>query len=244
MDTIEHKPLVVITGASSGIGAAAAKAFSQEGHPLLLIARRLERMQALELPNTLCEQVDVTDRFAVSAAVQKAEDQYGPVDCLVNNAGVMLLGQAHEQDPTEWDRMIDVNIKGVLAGVHAVLPHMIERKKGTIINVSSVAGRKTFPNHAVYCGTKFAVHAMTENMREEAAKHQVRFITVAPGVVETELLGHTTSEEIKDGYKDWKKTVGQVLLPADVAKSILFAYQQPQYICVRELVLVATGQEA
>jgi NADP-dependent 3-hydroxy acid dehydrogenase YdfG len=237
-----NKPLVIITGASSGIGEAVAKEFAKAGHPLLLLARRLERLQALSLPNTMCEKVDVTDRQAFITAVNKAEAKYGLADCLVNNAGVMLLGQAHEQDPAEWDKMIDVNVKGVLAGIHAVLPQMIKREQGTIINISSIAGRKTFPNHAVYCGTKFAVHAMTENMREEAAQHQVRFITIAPGVVETELLGHTTSTEIKSDYQEWKKVVGKVLQPQDIAKAIMFAYQQPQYVCIREIVLAATRQ--
>lgn len=239
------KPLIIVTGASSGIGEACARLFSQAGHPLLLLARRLERMQALNLPNTLCRAVDICDRQAFAAAVQEAEAKYGPADALVNNAGVMLLGQMHEQDPAQWERMLDVNVKGLLNGIHLLAAGMIERRHGTLINVSSVAGRKTFPNHVAYVGTKFAVHGISENLREELSPHNVRVVTIAPGAVETELLGHTTDEAIKRGYEDWKqKDMGGVVLSAaDVAGSIVWAYQQPQHVCIREIVLAATAQQ-
>ncbi|MCG8471460.1 MAG: SDR family oxidoreductase [Desulfobacterales bacterium] len=237
------KPLVIITGASSGIGAATARHFSDLGHPLLLVARRVERLEALNLPNTLCESVDVTDMGAFSAAIQKAEGLYGPCDCLVNNAGVMLLGQADIQDPAEWKKMFDVNVMGLLNGIHLVLTGMKSRGQGTVINISSIAGRKSFGNHAVYCGTKFAVHAITETIREEVALSDVRFITIAPGAVETELLGHTTSKEIVDGYEDWKASMGGALVADDIARSITFAYGQPQNVCIREIVIAATRQE-
>ncbi|MGI2258073.1 SDR family oxidoreductase [Shewanella sp. GXUN23E] len=238
-----NKPLVVITGASSGIGAAMARAFSQAGHPLLLLARRLEPMQALALPNTLCLSLDVTDGEAFKAAITEGESKFGKVGCLINNAGVMLLGLAHEQDPGEWSRMLNINVMGVLNGVHAVLADMKARNTGTIINVSSIAGRKTFPNHAAYCATKFAVHALTENIREEVAMDNVRVITIAPGAVETELLSHTTSEAIKAGYQDWKTEMGGVIMPETIAQAALFAWQQPQNVCVREIVLAATKQQ-
>ena len=237
------KPLIVITGASSGIGAATAKLLSNQGHPLLLLARRIDKLEALALPDTLCRQVDVCDANAMQSAIADAEALYGPVDGLVNNAGVMLLGQVHDQDPAEWQRMFDVNIMGLLNGVHSVLAGMRQRKQGSIINISSIAGRKTFPNHAVYCGTKFAVHAMSENMREEVAMDDVRVITIAPGAVETELLSHTSSDEIKQGYDEWKTHMGGVLKAEDVANAILYAYQQPQNVCIREVVLAATRQE-
>ncbi|WPM84380.1 SDR family oxidoreductase [Apirhabdus apintestini] len=199
------KPLVVITGASSGIGLATAKLLSSRGHALLLLARRLDKMTALNLPNALCRAVDVTDREAFSAAIKEAEAQFGPVDALVNNAGVMLLGSIETRDPAEWDRMLDVNVKGLLNGIHAVTAGMIARKAGTIINISSVAGRKTFPNHVAYVGTKFAVHGLSENLREELSAHDVRVVVIAPGAVETSLLSHTTNEDIKTGYQAWKK---------------------------------------
>ncbi|UTH73201.1 SDR family oxidoreductase [Chromobacterium sp. IIBBL 290-4] len=238
------QPLIVITGASSGIGAAAAKLFSQAGHPLLLLARRVDRLEALELPNALCRQVDITDRDAVLSALAEAEAQFGPADAIINNAGVMLLGEMAAQDPDEWQRMLDVNVKGLLNGIHAVLAGMVARGRGTIVNISSIAGRKTFPNHVAYCGTKFAVHAISENLREEVSAKGVRVITIAPGAVETELLGHTTSEAIKAGYQEWKQQMGGVLAADDVAHAIAYAYQQPQRVCIREIVLAATGQAA
>lgn len=237
------KPLIVITGASSGIGAATAKQFSDQGHPLLLLARRVERLEALNLPNALCEKVDITDYDQLKQAIEKAEQQFGPADCIVNNAGVMLLGLVENQDPVEFKTMYDVNVLGVLNGMRILLVPMIKRQSGTIINISSVAGRKTFANHAAYCGTKFAVHAITENTREEVAPHNVRCITIAPGAVETELLSHTTSDEIKAGYEDWKTEIGGALLPEDIAQSVVFAYQQPQRVCIREIVIAATKQE-
>ncbi|CAG18582.1 SDR family oxidoreductase [Photobacterium profundum] len=237
------KSLIVITGASSGIGEATARKLSAEGHPLLLLARRVERLEALNLPNAMCRKVDVTDAEAFAAAVKEAEAQFGPVDCLINNAGMMLLGLAHDQDPAEWKTMFDVNVMGLLNGIHVVLADMKARQHGTVINISSVAGRKTFPSHAAYCGTKFAVHAITENIREEVADDNVRFITIAPGAVETELLSHTTSNDIKDGYEEWKAGMGGVIAPSDIANAISYAYQQPQNLCIREIVLAATRQQ-
>ncbi|AGB12529.1 MULTISPECIES: SDR family oxidoreductase [Vibrio] len=237
------KKLVVITGASSGIGEAIARRFSEEGHPLLLVARRVERLEALNLPNTLCEKVDVTDQASLITAIEKAEAQFGPADVLVNNAGVMLLGQIDTQDAAEWKRMFDVNVLGLLNGMHSVLASMKARNSGTIINISSIAGKKTFPDHAAYCGTKFAVHAISENVREEVAASNVRVTTIAPGAVETELLSHTTSQDIKDGYDAWKVDMGGVLAADDVARAVMFAYQQPQNVCIREIALAPTKQQ-
>ncbi|AGV19816.1 SDR family oxidoreductase [Vibrio alginolyticus] len=237
------KKLIVITGASSGIGEAIARHFSEQGHALLLLARRVERLEALNLPNTLCEKVDVTDKASFEAAIEKAEALYGPVDALVNNAGVMLLGQIDTQEASEWKRMFDVNVIGLLNGMQSVLAPMKARNSGTIINISSIAGKKTFPDHAAYCGTKFAVHAISENVREEVASSNVRVTTIAPGAVETELLSHTTSQDIKDGYDAWKVDMGGVLAADDIARAVLFAYQQPQGVCVREIALAPTKQQ-
>lgn len=237
------KKLVVITGASSGIGAAIAKTFSEQGYALLLLARRVERLTALELPDCMVKQVDVCDKQAFEQAIASAEAEYGEVDCLINNAGVMLLGQVEDQAASEWQQMFDVNVLGLLNGMQAVLSKMKARNSGTIINISSVAGRKTFGNHAAYCGTKFAVHAISENVREEVADANVRVITIAPGAVETELLSHTTSAEIKAGYEDWKGSMGGAITPQDIANSVSFVYQQPQNVCIRELVVTATRQQ-
>lgn len=237
------KKLVVITGASSGIGKETAKAMSAAGHPLLLIARRIEKLEELSLPNTICKKVDVTDFQALRDAIAEAEEKYGKTDLMVNNAGAMLLGSIDTQDIAEWQRMYDLNVMALLNGMQAVLPDMKERKGGTIVNISSIAGKKTFPAHAAYCGTKFAVHAISENVREEVAANDVRVITMAPGAVETELLSHTTSEEIKKGYEDWKESMNGVIVPEDIARSIEFVYSQPQNVCIRELVIAATRQE-
>ncbi|CAH2212482.1 SDR family oxidoreductase [Tepidibacter aestuarii] len=238
------KKLIVITGASSGIGRATAIKLSNEDHPLLLLSRNKEKLMELNLPNTICKSVDVTDVQSIKEAVAGAEEKYGKVDCLVNCAGIMLLGEAQNQNPDEWKKMLDVNIMGVLNEIHVVLDDMIKRNEGTIINISSIAGRKTFPNHSAYCGTKFAVHAITENIREEVSNHNVRMITIAPGVVETNLLSHTTSDDIKSTYKDWKKEIGGGLQAEDIANTISFAYSQPQNICIREIVIATTRQDS
>ncbi|CAZ97404.1 SDR family oxidoreductase [Zobellia galactanivorans] len=240
---MSSKKLVVITGASSGIGKATAELFSKNGHPLLLIARRIELIEGFNLPNTLCKKVDVTDIDTLKNAIAAAEEKFGPVDCMINNAGMMLLGDIATQDPLEWKKMFDVNVLGLLNGMQAVLPQMKTRQSGTIINTSSIAGRKTFANHAAYCGTKFGVHAITENAREEAALYNVRMVTIAPGAVETELLSHTTSKEIKEGYENWKKEMGEILNPVDIANAMWYAYNQPQGVNIREIVIAATKQQ-
>ncbi|MCF6767051.1 SDR family oxidoreductase [Thiotrichales bacterium 19S11-10] len=237
------KKLVVITGASSGFGAAVAKQLHKLGHPLLLIARRLEKLEALNLENAICAKVDVTDRKAFENAVREAEAKYGKTDCLINNAGLMLLGQVDSQNNEEFKQMLDLNVNALLNGMQIVLSDMKTRNEGTIINISSIAGKKTFPNHAAYCGTKFAVHAISENVREEVAEHNVRVITIAPGAAETELLSHTTSDEIKEGYNAWKEDMGGVITADDVANTIVFAYSQPQNVCIREIVIAATKQQ-
>ena len=238
------KPLVVVTGASSGIGETVARQFSAAGHPLLLLARRLDRLEALGLPNTLCRKVDVTRREQLEAAIAEAEEVYGPVDCLVNNAGLMQLGAADTQDPAEWDNMIDINLKGMLYGIHAVIGGMRKRKRGTIFNISSIAGIKGFPSHMAYCGTKFGVRGLSETLREEVSGDNVRVVVIAPGAVETELLGHTTSQEVIAGYEDWKKSIGGAIAARDIADSISFIYHMPQNVCIRELVISATRQTA
>jgi len=237
------KELIVITGASSGIGEATAKRFSDAGHPLLLIARRVEKLEALNLPNTICAKVDVTNFNEMKQVIKDAEEKYGKTGCLVNNAGAMLLGSIDTQDISEWQRMYNLNVIAVLNGMQAVLTDMKERRNGTIINISSIAGKKTFPAHAAYCGTKFAIHGISENVREEVAAFDVRVITIAPGAVETELLSHTSSEEIIAGYEQWKEDMGGVIIPDDIARSIEFVYSQPQNVNIRELVIAATRQE-
>lgn len=235
--------LVIVTGAGGGIGKAIAQTFSDAGYSLLLIDRSGKSAE-LNLPRSKSVKVDVSDLKKFKAEVDLAEKEFGPASAIINNAGLMLLGSIDNQEPSEWDKMFQVNLTGVLNGTRTVLPGMIKRKSGSIINISSIAGRKTFANHAVYCATKFGVHALTENLREEVAHHGVRCITIAPGVVETGLLDHTTSTEIKDAYRQWKTTMPSVLQPIDVARSTLFAFEQPAHVCIREIVIGPTAQQA
>lgn len=237
------KGFVVITGASSGIGKATAALFIEKGHNVLLLARRVERLEEFQGATVRKAQVDVTDEQALKKAIAEAEAQFGPVEAIVNNAGRMLLGDISKQDSSEWKDMYAVNVVGVLNGMQAVLPSMIERKTGTIINISSIAGKKTFADHAAYVGTKFAVHSISENVREEVAKHNVRVMTIAPGVVETELLSHTTDEAIKASYTDWKHSIAGGLDPRTIAETIYFAFSQPQSVNIREIVLAPTRQQ-
>ncbi len=233
---------IAITGATSGIGHAIARTFIQKGYRVLLLGRRIDRLASLASDDVLIRQVAATDRVALDAALADATEAFGPVEAIINNAGRMLLGQIETQGAEEWEEMFDVNALGVLHGMQAVLPSMVERKTGTIINISSIAGKKTFADHAAYVGTKFAVHAMSENVRGEVASHGVRVMTIAPGVVETELLGHTTSDAIKDGYNEWKQSIDGGLDPQFVADTVLFAFEQPQHVNIREIVLAPTKQ--
>ena len=233
---------IAITGATSGIGHAIARTFIQKGYRVLLLGRRIDRLESLASDNVMIRQVAATDRAALDAAIADATEAFGPVEAIINNAGRMLLGQIETQDAEEWEEMFGVNALGVLHGIQAVLPSMVKRKTGTIINISSIAGKKTFADHAAYVGTKFAVHAMSENVRSEVASHGVRVMTIAPGVVETELLGHTTSDVIKDGYNEWKQSIDGGLDPQIVADTVLFAFEQPQHVNIREIVLAPTKQ--
>ncbi|MCG8332761.1 MAG: SDR family oxidoreductase [Chitinophagales bacterium] len=237
--------LVVITGASSGFGLELAKEFAKDGYPLLLLARRVERMEALQLPNAMARRVDVTNKEEFEAAIREAEAVYGKTSLIVNNAGVMLLGNLANQDAKEWKRMLDVNVMGVMNGMQIVMNDMKERRDGTIINVSSIAGIQAFGNHAAYCASKFGVTGLTRVVRGEMSSYNVRVLSIMPGAVSTELLSHTSKQDIIDGYNDWKESVGAVNITAnDVAKTIKYAYELPQSVSLREIVITDTMQDA
>ncbi|APU72116.1 SDR family oxidoreductase [Companilactobacillus crustorum] len=241
------KKLVVITGASSGFGAQIAKIFSADGYPLLLLGRRLEKLEkvAQGMDNVMLEKVDVTDYAQFEKAIRKAEAKYGKTDLLVNNAGVMLLGNVQNQDPTEWQTMLDTNVMGVLNGTQIVLNDMRERQHGTILNMSSLAGKKTFVNHAAYVASKFGVHGLSETIREESAPKNVRIMMVAPGAAETELLTHVTSKSALTDYEAWKETMGGITLdPKHVAETVKFMYDMPQEVNIREVDIAATKQDS
>ncbi|MCD7107932.1 SDR family oxidoreductase [Rhizobium sp. DKSPLA3] len=239
---MDHKPLIAITGASSGIGEAVARAFSAAGHPLLLMARRLDRLEALALPRTVLRKVDVRDRASLAAAVRDAEADYGPVDLMFANAGIARLGDIATQPPEEWDEMIDINTKGVMNSVHAVLTGMVARRQGTLVMMSSIAGRKVYPDHTVYCGTKFFVHAVSESLRAYLAPHNVRVVVVSPGIVDTEVLDHVNDSRTLENYKSNKAAIGGGISADIVAGLILDAYALPQRAIVQEIVITPTQQ--
>lgn len=244
---MSNKPLIIITGASSGFGAKTAEIFNLKGFPLLLIARRVEKIKQLPLnfENILIENIDVTQINELNAAIKKAESIYGPADLLVNNAGVMLLGNITEQDESEWQTMLQTNVIGVLNGMKAVLGNMTKRNQGTIINVSSIAGYKAFVDHAAYAASKFGVHGLTETIRQEVADSNVRVSLVSPGAAETELLTHVTNEKSLSDYNSWKESMGGLTLdPAKVAETIFFIYNMPQEVTIREISIAATKQQA
>ena len=244
---MSNKPLIIITGASSGFGAKTAEIFNQKGFPLLLIARRVEKIKQLPLnfENILIENIDVTQINELNAAIKKAESIYGPADFLVNNAGVMLLGNITEQDESEWQTMLQTNVIGALNGMKAVLGNMTKRNQGTIINVSSIAGYKAFVDHAAYAASKFGVHGLTETIRQEVADSNVRVSLVSPGAAETELLTHVTNEKSLTDYNSWKESMGGLTLdPAKVAETIFFIYNMPQEVTIREISIAATKQQA
>jgi NADP-dependent 3-hydroxy acid dehydrogenase YdfG len=236
------KPLIAITGASSGIGEATAIAFSRAGYPLLLMARRLDRMAALNLPNAVLRQVDVRDREALKAAVADGEAEFGPVDLMFANAGVAHLADIATQPPEDWDAMIDINTKGVMNTVHAVMAGMIARRRGTLVMMSSIAGRKVYPDHTVYCGTKFFVHAVSESLREYLSAYDVRVQVISPGVIETEVLSGVKDAGTLAAYQANKAAIGGGIGPEHVADLILSTYQMPQNALVQEICITPTRQ--
>jgi len=156
----------------------------------------------------------------------------------------MKLGKMDEQDVREWEEMIDLNIKGVLYGIKCVVRGMKERRKGCIINMSSVAGLKNYENHTVYCSTKFAVQGITEGLRQELANSNVKVVAICPGIVETNLIHRTTNEKYREEYQSWKDDMERgVLMPEDIANACFYAYKQPPRCCIREIVLAPTNQD-
>jgi NADP-dependent 3-hydroxy acid dehydrogenase YdfG len=239
--------VVVITGASSGLGESAAKHLSGLGATVVLGARRADRIENLakELQSNggraLAIQVDVTQRDQVKNLVDTAVAQFGRVDVIINNAGIMPLSPMDRLNVEEWDTMIDVNIKGVLNGIAAVLPYMKEQKSGQIINTSSVAGHKVFTGSAVYSATKYAVRALTEGLRMEVKPYNIRTTIVCPGAVKTELLEHITEADIQKANKDYVGEVG--LDPDSFARVVAFAISQPADVDINEVIFRPTSQE-
>jgi NADP-dependent 3-hydroxy acid dehydrogenase YdfG len=237
------KLLVAVTGASSGIGEATARAFSAAGHPVLLMARRIERLEAMGLPHSVSRQVDVRDRAALAVAVRDAEARFGPVDMMFANAGIARLGDIGRQDPADWDEMIAINVNGVMNSVHAVMSGMMQRHHGTLVMMSSIAGRKVYPDHTIYCGTKYFVHGVSESLREYLSDYSVRVIVISPGVIETEVLDSVKDPVTLANYKANKEAIGGGIGADHVADLILNAYNLPQNALVQEICITPTRQK-
>ena len=240
--------LVLVTGASSGIGAACARRFAAEGASLALWARRRDRLDELseELRTRHCvavllAQVDVRDRSAVNRAAEELVGAGHVPDVLINNAGLASgLSKVHEGDPEDWDRMIDTNLKGLLNVTRAILPHMVARRRGHVVNIGSTAGHMTYPMGNVYNATKFGVRALTEGTNLDVAGTPIRVSSVDPGFVETEF-----SDVRFHGDKDRARSVYQGFQPLradDIADAIAYIINLPEHVNVLDMIIVPTAQ--
>ena len=246
MSTNIEGKVVVITGASSGLGEATARLLAKEGAVVVLGARRADRIQALAADlndnggKALAMQTDVTDRGQVEALVNAAVEAYGRVDVMVNNAGLMPHSPLERLKVEEWEQMVDVNIKGVLYGIAAALPHMMRQKAGHIINVSSVAGHKVSANGAVYAATKHAVRALSEGLRQEVKPYNIRTTVISPGAVATELPDSISEADVSAGIH---KFYDEYAVPADsFARVVAFALSQPDDVDINEVLYRPTSQ--
>lgn len=245
MSTNISGKVIVITGASSGIGFATAKILSEQGAIVSLGARRIERLEALVTEikanggQALARQTDVTNREDLAALVHDTVKTFGKIDVIVNNAGVMPLSLIEDLKFDEWDQMINVNIKGVLHGLAAVLPYFKAQKSGQVINVSSLAGHIVAPTSAVYSATKFAVMAISEGFRQEVKPYNIRTTVISPGLTESE-LSHTISvEAVKNSIDELRK----MSISADgIANAISYAISQPEDIDISEMIIRPTTQ--
>jgi NADP-dependent 3-hydroxy acid dehydrogenase YdfG len=239
--------VALVTGASSGIGRATALALAAAGASVAVGARRVDRLTALE--NGICVHevdalsipLDVSDEDAVKAAVASTVDALGGLDIVVNNAGVMLLGQIEGADTEDWRRMIGTNVLGLMYLSHAALPHLLERR-GTLVQVSSVAGRVARAGSGAYNASKWAVNAFSESLRQEVTARGVRVVVVEPGMVDTELRDHITQVAAKERSMAAAASVRQ-LQADDIANAILYAVTAPEHVSVNEILIRPTDQE-
>lgn len=246
--SIQNK-VVIITGASSGIGAATAKLLASKGAKVVLAARREDRLQALVSEigeNAIYQVTDVTNREQMASLVQLACDHFGRVDVLYNNAGVMPQGNLSERDYDQWQKMLDINIMGVLNGIGAVLPTMQAQQDGLIISTDSVAGHVVYPASAVYNGTKYAVRAIMEGLRQEEKDNGIRSTIVSPGAVKTELVNTIGNTAVFEGVKqlmDAPEESALALNPEDIANAVLYAIDQPKHVVVSEILIRPAKQQ-
>ena len=240
--------VAIITGASSGIGYATALALSKAGAKVAIGARRVDRLEELAKKisadggEVFYQKLDVTQRSECENFAKAVLEKWGSIDILVNNAGLMPLSLFKSLKVDEWDRMIDVNIKGVLYCTGSVILHMKEKKSGHIVNLSSVAGRTVFPTGTVYCATKHAITAFSEGLRQEfSARSNIRVTSIEPGVVATELTDTITDESLQRFIENAKKM--ETLQAKDIANAILYAVESPSHVNVNEVLIRPTTQE-
>jgi len=239
--------VVVITGASSGLGEATARELSAQGATVVLGARRADRIKSLadELTRrggkALAVPTDVMHSEQVKKLVDSAVQAHGRIDVMINNAGLMPQSPLERLRIDEWDRMIDVNIKGVLYGIAAALPYMKQQKSGHIINVSSVAGHKVRAGGAVYAATKHAVLALSEGLRQEVKPYNIRTTVISPGAVATELPNSISEPDVAEGFHKFYEAFA--IPPDSFARAVAFAISQPEDVDVNEILFRPTRQE-
>jgi NADP-dependent 3-hydroxy acid dehydrogenase YdfG len=239
---------VAITGASSGIGAATAELLASEGAAVVVGARREDRLTELvdriksAGGTAYAQPVDVANEDSAREFVDRAASEMGGLDVLVNNAGVMLLGPIDGADTSDWRRMVEVNLLGLLYCTHAALPIMREGGGGHIVNLSSVAGRIASAGSGVYNLTKWGVGAFSEALRQETGWAGIRVTVIEPGFVATELQGHNENPAVQEAIEKMREQIGEVLEAEDIARSILYAVSQPQRVSVNEMLIRPTGQ--
>lgn len=223
--------LIIITGASGGIGAEVARIFSVQGYYVGLISRQPKMLQNLDAERTMLIAADVTDAKAFEKAVSQLEQRFGSVDCLINNAGMVIPGDFDELTPEQNKQVIQLNVLGVMNGIHAVLPSMLQRNHGTVINVSSLADRLPRPHIPVYAASKAAVKSLSDSLRASYAKQGIRFCNIAPAKVKTALMQQSNVPD------------SELISTAEMAEIIYWIHQQPPHICIRDLVVAPTKYE-
>jgi len=245
---MKNSKVIMITGASSGIGHATALAFAKIGSKIAICSRRNSKLKELESKiiqngaEVLSQSIDVTQKAESASFAKKIFEKWGAIDVLINSAGVAPLSLIKNLKINEWEQMIDVNIKGLMYCTAAVLPYMIEKKSGHIVNLSSIAGRIVFPAGSVYCATKHAVTAFSEGLRLELSpRYNIRVTCLEPGVVDTGLINQTTDKSLQRLVENTKKM--SALKAEDIAKMILFAVNMPNHVSINELMIRPTTQE-
>jgi NADP-dependent 3-hydroxy acid dehydrogenase YdfG len=245
MTSLQNK-VVVIMGASSGIGEATVHKLAEQGAKLVISARREDRLQKIKasLPNAdiLYQTADVTNYEEVQKVIELAIHEYGQVDALFNNAGIMPTAPLSDKRSKEWKAMLDTNVMGVLNGISAVLPVMQRQQFGKIIATSSVAGHVVYPDSAVYCGTKFAVRAIMEGLRQEERENNVQSIVISPGAVDTELYTSINHEDNRNWVKNNSSNPELSMRPEDIADAVAYVVGTPNNVSISEMVIRPTKQ--